>query len=282
MIYIVAQQGLGNRMRVIHSAYHLSEKIKRKVKLLWLKDKNLNCSYHALFEQIKTPYFEIIEDLNIWQRLLGLNKYPRNITGQLQKIYFDKVFTDPANKNLIINGYDFSEIKNYKNVLIRTCYPIYKTDKPFDLFKPTEHLEKKISTITAPFFHTIGIHVRRTDHVNAIMHSTDNLFYTSMDAEISKNKDCNFYLATDSEEVKKEFINRYNYRIITLTLDLNRNTASGIQDGVVDLYCLAKTKKIYGSFNSTYSVIASKIHGAPLIVIKNRTEDGDDNFLGVL
>ncbi|MDR2121881.1 MAG: hypothetical protein LBP34_02035 [Flavobacteriaceae bacterium] len=44
---------------------------------------------------------------------------------------------------------------------------------------------------------------------------------------------------------------------------LDRNLKQGIQDAVVDMFCLANTQKIYGFYWSSYSEIAAKF------IIKN-------------
>jgi hypothetical protein len=41
--------------------------------------------------------------------------------------------------------------------------------------------------------------------------------------------------------------------------ELNRNSQQGITDAVVDMFCLSKTKYIYGSYWSSFSDIASVI-----------------------
>ena len=41
----------------------------------------------------------------------------------------------------------------------------------------------------------------------------------------------------------------------------------GIRDGVADMYTLARTQRIYGSFQSTFSEMASQLGGIPLQVL---------------
>ena len=68
------------------------------------------------------------------------------------------------------------------------------------------------------------------------------------------------YLATDSEEVKWEMKERYGDWIFCSgkkgTVDL-RNKGVGI----TDMYTLARTQKIYGSFQSSFSDMAAQIGG---------------------
>ena len=79
------------------------------------------------------------------------------------------------------------------------------------------------------------------------------------------------YLATDSTEVKREFIAAFGSRIITPKEDACRDSISGIRGGVVDLWTLASTQKIYGSAGSSFSPMAANIGGVPLEIMNAQT-----------
>lgn len=59
------------------------------------------------------------------------------------------------------------------------------------------------------------------------------------------------YLATDSEEVKREMKERYGDRIFCSGKKADRGSLEGIREGITDMYTLARTQKIYGSFQSS-------------------------------
>ncbi len=42
----------------------------------------------------------------------------------------------------------------------------------------------------------------------------------------------------------------------------------GIREGVADMYTLARTQKIYGSFQSSFSNIAAQLGRVPLEILK--------------
>ena len=48
--------------------------------------------------------------------------------------------------------------------------------------------------------------------------------------------------------------------------NLSRDSISGIQDAMLDLYCLAATTKIIGSFFSSFTDIAADMHQIPKII----------------
>lgn len=88
----------------------------------------------------------------------------------------------------------------------------------------------------------IGVHIRRTDNLASIRQSPIELFYQKLDEKIKEDGKVAIYLATDSEEVKREMKERYGDRIFCSgkrqTVDLWRN-----KEGITDMYTLARTQK---------------------------------------
>ena len=94
------------------------------------------------------------------------------------------------------------------------------------------------------------------------------LFFEIVDEVLDKDNHTMIYLATDSEEVKLQMRKRYGNRIISSSTPADRNSVAGIQDGLIDMYTLARTRKIYGSFQSSFSEMASQIGGVPIEILK--------------
>ena len=145
----------------------------------------------------------------------------------------------------------------------------YESLDRFFEFKLIPHLQKTAWSITREFHcKTIGLHIRRTDHPNAPKYSSDESFILKIDALI--RNDHNFYLSTDSYSIKTRLKSLYGNKIlIHETKSLDRNTKSGIQDAIVDLFCLSRTTKILGSFGSSYSQLAARLNQIPLDIIVN-------------
>ena len=130
------------------------------------------------------------------------------------------------------------------------------------MFVPQDDIQNRIDEIVAGFSErTIGVHIRRTDNVVSIQSSPLEKFTSMMDAEIKKNSNTRFYVASDDDEVKECLKKKYPDRIITLMDDPDRNSLEGMKFAVLDLFCLSKTKKILGSVGSSYSQIAAEIGG---------------------
>ena len=88
-----------------------------------------------------------------------------------------------------------------------------------------------------------------------------------MDEYLMKDQHIKFFLATDSPDVEESIKSNYGDRIITHDKTLARNTVSGMQDSLIDLYCLARTNRIIGSFYSSFSEVAAKINNIELVQV---------------
>ena len=112
------------------------------------------------------------------------------------------------------------------------------------------------------------MHIRRTDHKQAMVHSPVELFYDRIASDVARDPTIQFLLCTDDPNVKATLKARYPNNIRTRENVLARYDKGGVADGIVDLWLLSKTKKIYGTFPSSFSLVASKIGGIELEWIK--------------
>ena len=112
------------------------------------------------------------------------------------------------------------------------------------------------------------MHIRRGDHLTAIAESPVQLFVEIMGKDLSDDKEINYYLSTDDSDVELFFKKKFPGRIIYYPKEFSRQSKRGIIDAMVDLYSLANTSKIYGSFESSFSDIASRIKGIPLVIVR--------------
>jgi hypothetical protein len=101
----------------------------------------------------------------------------------------------------------------------------------------------------------------------SIKHSPLSEFKKVMDAELTKDTNTKFFVATDSPSDEAELKRKYPGKIITYEKEISRNSEKGIQDALVDLLCLAETSKIIGSYYSSFSDVASYMGGIELQLI---------------
>ena len=137
------------------------------------------------------------------------------------------------------------------------------------LFQPVKEVMNEVNHFRDQFSdHTIGLHIRRTDHQQSIANSPDYLFFEKVEQEIACHADTKVFLATDNNEVKAAFCERFGDRVLFPKEEARRDSISGIRGGLVDMYTLAVTGKIYGSAGSTFSPMAAKIGGCEIEVLK--------------
>jgi hypothetical protein len=275
MITVRPYGGLANRMRVIDSAFQLAKRNNASVKVIWELSDELNCPFDSLFETLKDLH---VEEVVLTRTQRRMNEGIRRIF-QLVKIRYPFGYSVCLHDKEILKhtetGYDLNElVKSSPDIFIRTVHKFYEDVHSFEEFVPVLSLKEKIEGYAAQYSdYTIGLHIRRTDNKLSIKFSPLSGFTDRMDEAILKNQDTKFFLATDSPGVEEQIKSKFGNRIIAHPKTLDRNTASAIQDSVVDLYCLSKTKRIVGSFYSSFSEVAARINNIELIqVYKNSKE----------
>ncbi|MDO1514316.1 hypothetical protein Q2T41_16805 [Maribacter confluentis] len=235
----------------------ISNPVKNYIKKL-ITTKNLSLEHRKILAEIKK---------------LGFNAVIRN--ENLDKVYLQNSSLETNIRVLDQNFIDritpiISDAVNNSNKLyINCCYRVAELKSNYDYLRPIDSIGNKINSISENFGENmIGLHVRRTDHVASKAISSNDKFKKVVDAEIENNADVKFYLSTDDPVFKDDFIKAYPNKIITNDVNsYDRNNSLAIQDAVVDLFCLSKTNKIYGSHQSSFSQTAADLGGKKEIIV---------------
>ncbi len=274
MIYLQPHSGLANRLRVIISGLHFSDIVQQELTLIWKKDKSLFCDFTDLFE----PNGKIILKKHNW-KLKILNSLQNKTT--LYKL-FSKLFSidfslfDKDAKEFVwstgTNNFDLSKLpEKVANFYFSTCHEFCFDTAYIKYLRPISAIQKSIDKNVTKFTNkTIGIHVRRTDHLDSIEESPLEFFIETIRNDLEKDSSLNYFLATDDESVETILKNLFPGKINCYQKDYARINIKGVQDAVVDLYSLANTCKIYGSYFSSFSDIAARIGNIPLEIIKKK------------
>jgi hypothetical protein len=269
--------GLANRMRVIETAMAFAANHSAEVIILWEKSNILNAYYEQCFESLPNV------------KIINIDCSGNNFFFRLKRKIINRLFLWIGNFIFDIRLYD-STIKNYLNddrtpkpeeifftrvaetnnkVYFETCYEFVSVSQSSPVIIKQSIRERAINFLK-PYGRFIGVHIRRTDSLEAIENSPIELFIERMDALIRQSSSVKFYISTDSEEVLNNLKNIYNEKVFTATYERTRHTAEGIISALVDLYCLSKSEMILGSFYSSFSQMAAKTGNVPLeIVAKN-------------
>jgi len=266
--------GLANRLRTIISAISVATQANQELEIIWEENKDLYCPYHLLFKEIS--HFVLKKKT---KKLRFLKSNNQNTT--LRKV-LARIINQFVGYDYVIEEKDFSlywkgdlniieKAKRYKKVYIHTCEEFHEENKYYQLLRPIEVLQTRIDRISNSFDqNTIGIHIRRGDNTESVERSPLKLFEDKIKNEIEQNSAVKFYLATDDLTVEQELFERFGEsRFIVMEKTLNRNTVSGIQDALVEMFCLSRTAKIYGSYWSSFSAVSASIGGCRLEIVKD-------------
>lgn len=255
-------------MRAVNSAVSLSRELNIKIRIAWVKDFGLNAKFSDLFNYPEDKNIEIYQPSFSIYNLPFTMRYPyyMNFIKYMLSIKYDKV--------LILNQLEIEKVNpeslvNNKKIFITSYSDFNKSEFDSALFKPVDKLMNEIDNISNKFIQpTYGIHIRRGDNKESSYYSPTELFENKIDEILKEEYNAQFYLATDSIEDKNRLIKKYGNHIISKFFNTNRNKLEGIESAVIDLFVLARTKMLIGSYWSSFSEVAAMIGKVPLIQIK--------------
>lgn len=267
-LYLEPCAGLGNRMLALLSGYVLAKKNNYHLTVVWKCEAPCNCELKNLFGLPAD-----VDVIGIYEH--NRFKYPvHNLIGKSRKkqlIKKCKCFVECGEADQIFEKNGSAAIDQIleDDVYIKSCGKFYDWENINinEVISPVESVYVLLEPLRKNVLgkHIIGVHIRRTDHVQAIQNSPLELFLDEMD-KLVKQYD-GFYLATDDVDVKKEICQRYGSKVMTYDCNLKRDSKQGIIDAFVDLYMLGSCEKIIGSYGSTFSMVAAMLNNIPLQII---------------
>lgn len=250
MLIIQPSGGLCNRMRVINSAYQLAKLRNEPLVVLWYNCKELNCPFEDLFQPVSE--IKIINIHSLWD---------------IRKIYYQLIAKQRfQNDDIVKNKTDGILNPDFVDNMKKSAYIFtwehFFPSSDYHLFVPTEELQDKINGFTKDFGpHSVGVHIRRTDNAISMGKSSTEAFIEEMNKELSTHPETVFYLATDDRQEEARLRSLFPGRIISnQNRSLSRDSVEGIQDALLDLYCLANTDKLIGSYWSSFTDIAADMY----------------------
>ncbi len=260
MLEVEPMAGLANRMRVINSAYWLARDLGKELQVTWTPYEGLNCAFSTLF---RNP-----EDFSVRERSPDLfhesSLFPLYFLAR--SVGYSRALRLISKKEL--DSDQLADLKRRKKILIASVHQFYAPDKPFYPFEPTEAIREKIGTVTGKYTgNTMGVHIRRSDHRISINTSTTEKFIGIMNGCLEADPGTRFFLSTDNPDEENRLVEEFGDRILVTQKELSRNSEQGIVDALVDLFCLGKTRKIIGSYYSSFSEVAARLEGIPLEIV---------------
>jgi len=250
--------GLGNRMRALDSVLPLARKFGAQLRVLWPLYRDLNCRFEDLFEVPET--ISKIDAIG-W----GVPERLRVLAHHLSS----EMFIDQARMSRLIDEhYDFEDLARHSTVFIKTYSRFHESPPLYRDFVPVAPLRRIIDRqrLDERF---VGVHIRRGDNDVSTAESPFDLFVEHMKREIEIDATVAFFVATDSPEVESQLREIFGSRIVShAKTSLDRNAPQGIKDGVIDLYCLSRCRKVLGSYWSSFSETAAALRGIEHVVVR--------------
>ena len=273
-IKVIPTSGLANRLRVIAFSIRLARESNKQLIIYWHADKYLNSEFSDLFEMPgNITVNKLPLSYKVWLRSGKLSARLNRIRNwYLRQFKFDFIFLDRMANEVWKNRLNLQkEVDKARNVLICSCQEINHFNlSDYQQFIPVPNIQNKINDQVIQFKpDIIGIHIRTTDNAESIKNSPFHLFVKKIEEELRMNEDATFFLATDNEGYQNQLIEKFGTdKILFYKKEFRRELNQGIKDAVVDLFCLAKTSKIYGSYFSSFSDVAGRIGQIPVVVMK--------------
>jgi hypothetical protein len=144
---------------------------------------------------------------------------------------------------------------------------------------PIPSIRARVAEIVSEFDETtVGVHIRRGDamthpqYAAQYRRSSDVAFIRSMERIVRSRPGTKFFLATDSQMTQQLLREHFGSRILSNELKQFVPSQHGAPkdnqyDAVIDLFALAETGTILGTYYSTFSQTAAMLRGGRLIVV---------------
>jgi hypothetical protein len=270
-LIVYPRRGLCNRMRAIASAKRLCSKAGARCTIVWDWG-----DYRALFDD-DTEWMPYSASMD-WTRNLivpgyhHIRHFPPQEGGS-RRNWRVPVTTHP--RIALTSWFVFCAAEER---LLRR-YTAYEEQDVFAWFpKPHPSILEKAAAFKQAFFppRTVGLHIRRTDNIGAILRSPDKSYFKRADRLVDTGH--HLFLATDNRETLHAMRQRYGEKLIyypkTSALKhrwpRDNSDTPEIIDDLVDLWLLASCEFVIGSQGSSYSRVAVLLNGSPQCKTINR------------
>ena len=272
-IIVYCTSGLGNRLRSLSSAYAISKKTGRTLKVYWDNRIPNGClaPWSELFEndieQITNEEMQKLDDCKVCADKYDADREDWHFKNPTLKILTDKygahgkdgATIGDKQKNIVIFNNNFLNA-----VTTEESYEFIK------LLKPKKEIQDKIDSINEKLslnYDIIGIHARGTDFSSTVEYYTEQI-----DKHLSVNPTQKFFLSTEDPNYEKYITSKYGDKIIYRVKNnyIKRDnqsmawnnynsfsiTTEHTKEAVEDLFLLSKTNIDIYHPRSTFSEIA--------------------------
>ena len=237
---VEVKAGMANRLRALVSAMCLAEDLSLNLHIIWsANDPACMARFETLFDMTKVPNWLTVS-----------------------------MASSHVNSTEVLSPEDLEVWLSKPPTPIHSYGHFYQKDPQRWLnhlrsFKP--HPSIRIPSVSPM---TVGVHIRRGDHLKAKIYSPVKEFIHVMQQESKFTK---FIVATDSMTEREAIQVLFGERVTFPSTYISRMTQNGMNSAVADFIALSLCCKVYGSYASSFSELAAMYGGVPLHVIKNES-----------
>ncbi len=272
-MYIEPCAGLGNRLLALGSAIYWARRLGCDLVVLWKKESVCAVSWDKIFEAptefVVKEYNQMPKKLNNAARVLLDSKALEKEVRGVPKLDCTEVEALWRDDNL--EAFEERIKSDDGSFYIRSYGRFAPAEEMAECIRKLPFSAKIIERVNGVMegdASVYGVHIRRTDHVDAIRMSPTSLYEEKMAELARQDENCVFFIASDDQ---KEIDNlKMKFKCVTaprLSAEVSRGSDEGIMDAAVDMLCLSRCRKILGAYGSTFSLMASVIGNVPLEVI---------------
>lgn len=263
--------GLCNRLRVLGHLHYYAQITFREFQVHWQPDRHCSATFDYLFE----PQPFLIHRLEassteLYDFLPEGDELPSKRRGIN--------FLTPASTLAIRTAW----LPRQKGVRIKWSHRVNlfvwsKATGFLSSLQPISSVRRKLAKYDLQ--NCVGVQIRRRDYsASSIDHAyAENFekipldsFKKAMNKEIEADPSIRFILATNLESVENDFQNTYGERLILQKKQSYlREDPRAIQDALVDLLLLSKTRRIIGTPTSTFGKLAAELGNIPFVSPEN-------------
>jgi len=259
MLMIEPMGGLCNRLRTIDSAVALGQDIELPVRVSWHINTRVGSSFSELFE-IPQEIYRLEEFTEGYLKLKRVN-ICRALDVRRPRSYCLRKDI----RKLLDQDFDFRQFRRRKRLHFKTLDRFFRPYGIKRLFRPLPAIQQVIDSQCSDFENCVGVHIRRTDHRISMKYSPTPMFLDRMKNELEQTDCKTFFVATDDESIEELLKRTFGDRIITHPkTSRSRENSQAIEDAVIDLFCLSRTKRIIGSAFSSFTQMAAEIEDIPM------------------
>jgi hypothetical protein len=261
-LYATCSSGLCNRLLMLAGSMRVAELTERHLIVDWPVNSQVGCSFDALFEN----RFRMFNEEHL-ARLLRTDECVKIYNAVKIKPHYNRISSDgdPEADIVLIKawGPPMLDTETWDRKFSRDLQPYLR-----QLNVRPEFLARADEYPLPP--RCLGVHIRRGDKQPEFFESSDEHFEILMDSVIAACPDVSFFLATAVEETETRFRRRFGDRVISFPKTCTGRHQAAIEEALIDLLLLSRTRAVLGNYFSSYSFAASVL--GPNVIV-NATEE---------